>query len=244
LEYGGGTPPTPALIASYGFDEGSGTAPQDASGNGHHGSFASGVNYVTNGKYNKALSFNGSGPVTVPDATTLDLTRFTLEAWVYPTSAISDFEAVIVKNYKYWLYAGSDGYCATGAMIGGYSQGSSVAACYSTILPLNTWSHIAATYDGTTVKLYLNANLVATASGGATLDATTESLMIGGSEYEEYFTGVIDEVRIYDGAITQAQIQTDKDTPINPLSPAPPRFQIASGGIFKIAPGATRKIGQ
>ena len=77
---------TPGLVAAYGFDEGSGTTANDASGNGNRGSLVN-VTRTSGGKFGGALSFNGSNSrVTIADAASLDLTRMTLEAWIKPTA--------------------------------------------------------------------------------------------------------------------------------------------------------------
>ena len=73
------------LVAAYGFEEGSGTAAADESGNGNDGSI-SGAVWSAAGRFGNALSFNGSSArVNVLDSPSLDLTTaMTLEAWVYP----------------------------------------------------------------------------------------------------------------------------------------------------------------
>ena len=80
-------PRAPAgLIAAYSFEEGTGTATVDASGQLNTGTLNGGVTWSTAGKYGKAVSFNGtSGMVTVADKASLDLTNaMTLSAWVNP----------------------------------------------------------------------------------------------------------------------------------------------------------------
>ena len=83
------------LVASYSFEEGTGTAASDASGNNNNGTLAN-ATWTTSGKFGKALTFNGtSSVVNVPDAASLRLTTaMTLEAWVYPTAAGSVWRTV------------------------------------------------------------------------------------------------------------------------------------------------------
>ena len=97
-------------VAEYSFDAGSGTTLRDASGNGNNGSI-SGATWSPSGKFGGSLSFDGvNDMVTVADAASLDLTqKMTLEAWVKPTSAGSDWRTVILKerlgDLVYALYA-------------------------------------------------------------------------------------------------------------------------------------------
>ena len=102
----GGT--TTGLVAAYSFEEGSGATVADVSGNINTGAI-SGATWTTQGKFGRALSFNGSSSwIRVNDSNSLDLTTgMTLEAWVYPTTTPSGWRTLIVKDYVYTLYAGS-----------------------------------------------------------------------------------------------------------------------------------------
>jgi glucose/arabinose dehydrogenase len=197
------------LVAAYGFNEGTGTRVTDASGNGNTGTI-SGATWTTSGKYGKALSFNGSGAVvTVNDAPSLDLTTgMTLMAWVYPTTTSGGWRDVIYKyNDVYYLDT------LSGTLAVGGPSGTTV---YGTgALPVNTWSHVAATYDGATMRLYVNGVQVASQSQTGNLSTSANQLQIGGdSFYGQYFQGIIDEVRIYNIALSQGRILTDMNTPL------------------------------
>jgi hypothetical protein len=208
------------LVAAYGFDEGSGSSVTDASGNGNTGS-VSGATWVAAGKFGKALQFNGtSARVNVPDSASLHLTTgMTLEAWVDPSTVNGNWRDVIYKgNDNYYLEATStNGSRPDGGLI----AGGSYADAYGTAaLPANSWSYLAETYDGSNVRLYVNGTLVATTAHTGSISTSTNQLQIGGdSIYGQYFAGMIDEVRIYNTALTAAQIQSDQTTPINPTGP-------------------------
>jgi hypothetical protein len=103
------TQPT-GLVAAYAFNEGTGTAVTDSSGNNNTGTIGSGVTWTTQGRYGSALVFNGtSGRVTVNDAASLRLTNgMTLEAWVNPSVVSGTWRDVIYKaNDNYYLEATS-----------------------------------------------------------------------------------------------------------------------------------------
>ena len=186
----------------------------DASGNGNNGTI-SGATWTTSGKYGNALSFNRTNAlVTINNAATLQLTTgMTLEAWAYPTKVYSAWQDVIYKgNDNYYLEGTSNpsGFPAMGGTL------PNAPPLYGTgVLALNTWAHLAATYDGATMRLYVNGVQVASRAQTGTIVTSTDPLQIGGdSIYGQYFTGRIDEVRIYNRALSAAQIQSDMNTPL------------------------------
>jgi hypothetical protein len=208
--------PTPAtgLVAAYGFNEGSGTVVNDASGNGNNGA-VNGATWTSSGKYGNALNFNGSNAlVTINNAASLQLTTgMTLEAWVYPTVTGPWWKDVIYKgNDNYYLEGTSysSGFPAMGGTL------PNAPPLYGTaVLALNTWAHLAGTYDGATMRLYVNGVPVASRAQTGAIETSTNPLQIGGdSIYGQYFTGRIDEVRIYNRALSPAQIQSDMKTPL------------------------------
>jgi uncharacterized repeat protein (TIGR01451 family) len=219
------TPPTPGLAAAYSFNEGGGTTVADTSGNGNGGTIGT-ATWSTAGKFGNALSFNGtSAKVTVPDSNSLDLTSgMTLEAWVFPT-AIGNWRDAVYKGQDdiYYLMASSDRNGAAPAAGGTWS--SSPLAAPSN-LTTNAWSHLAATYDGQTLRLYVNGVQVASRAQTGSIATSTGALTIGGDAlYGQYFAGRIDEVRVYNTALSAAQVQADMNTAIGggpPPDTSPP----------------------
>src|SRR5262249_12403503 len=93
-------------------------------------------------------------------------------------------------------------------------------------LAANTWSYLTETYDGATLKLYVNGTQVASVAHTGAIASSTNALQIGGDTiYSQYFAGMIDEVRVYNVALTAAQIQTDMTTPIGGSSDMTPPTQ-------------------
>jgi uncharacterized protein YjdB len=223
-------------VAAYNFNEGSGTTVADATGNGNTGAIA-GATWTASGKYGAALTFNGSSSwVTINDVTSLHLTNgMTLEAWVKLTT-ITGWQAVIIKEMPsdlcYALYAGSDQNQPDAAL----NTRADLNVYATAGLTANTWAHLAATYDGANVGVYINGTLVQTVPDTGNLAASTSPLRIGGdSVWGEYLNGVIDEVRVYNRALSVTEIQTDMNTPINSspqtgLTAAPGTFTLTSAG--------------
>jgi chitodextrinase len=202
-------------VAAYSFNEGSGTTVTDASGTGNIGTIGT-ATWSTQGKYGGALAFNGtSAKVTILDAPSLRLTNaMTLEAWVFPTSASSAWQDAVYKGTdNYYLSASS---CCSGLPVGGGIFSGTYGEAYgASALAVNTWTHLAATYDGSTLRLYVNGVQVASKAQTGTLATSAGVLTIGGDPiYGQYFAGRIDEVRVYSTALTPAQVQADMNTAI------------------------------
>ena len=215
------------LVAAYGFDESNGMYAEDASGTGNYGVFSSGsLTRITNGHFGNALKFNGTNNwVTVSNSPSLALsTGMTLEAWVYPTTWMSGTSTVVVKQQPntgsfdeaYLLAANS----SSNQPMSAIWAGSELAVDGITQIPPNQWTHLATTYDGQYLSLYVNGVLVNMMSQTGPITASTGALEIGGNSLlGGYFKGYIDEVRIYNHALTNAQIISDSKTPISLSNP-------------------------
>jgi chitodextrinase len=210
----------------------------DASGNGNTGTIVN-ATWTTAGMYGDALSFNGTNArVDINDAASLHLTTaMTLEAWVNPSAVSSAWRDLVYKgNDNYYLMATTDHSSLPG---GGIIAGGTYAETFgTTILATNTWTHLATTYDGATLRLFVNGVQVSSVAKTGTILTSTNPLQLGGdSIYGQYFQGLIDEVRVYNVALTAAQIQADMNTPItSDTQPptAPTNLMAAAGGAGQI----------
>ena len=215
---------SPDPIASYSFDEGTGETAYDDSGNGHDGT-VHGAEWSEAGKYGGALDFEAGGDrVTIPDAADLDFTgAFTLEAWVRPEKyrewahVISKGEPGEEPEYAYLLYASSDEDLPVASLSD--AEGAEYPVAGSEALPTSAWSHLAVTADGSYERLYVDGELLASASA-ATAGTNDASLRIGGNwDWGDYFDGKIDNVRVYDRALSAEEIEADGEAPV--AAPAP-----------------------
>lgn len=211
------------LVAAYNFQEATGAVVVDESGNGNHGTLScneylnsacTGPTRTTSGKVGKALSFDGLDDwVTINDSASLDLTNgMTLEAWVYPTATMSGWQSVITKEQPggfgavYYLAANSD---LNQPEVAIYNTG--WRKLYGGSAPsVNQWTYLAGTYDGATLRLYANGSLVSSQAQAGGIQVTNGALRIGGNNYwGEFFRGRIDEIRIYNRALSASDIQSD-----------------------------------
>src|SRR5262249_25131506 len=150
--------------------------------------------------------------VNIPDAASLRLTTgMTLEAWVFPTSSSASWRDVIFKGDDNYYLASTTTTNSRPAI--GVRNPNRTKAFGTANLALNTWTHLAATYDGTTLRLFVNGMLVSSVATSGPIITSTNQLQIGGdSIYGQYFQGRIDEVRVYNAALSAAQITADMNT--------------------------------
>jgi PKD repeat protein len=219
----GGTTQPPAtstdgLVAAYGFEETSGTTVTDASGKGNNGTIKEAVR-ISNGRFGNALKFDGINDwVTVNDSASLDLSsNMTLEAWVYPQQSMpNDWRTVIMKEQTggavYNLNATND------TNLPGFSFYDGVWHSLNGPEPLslNQWTHLVATYDGNVQRLYINGVMVASRNQTGLIPISDGALRIGGNSIlGEFFQGYIDEVRIYNRALSAEEVSSNMATPVN-----------------------------
>jgi hypothetical protein len=144
----------------------------------------------------------------------------TLSAWVFPTAHGNGvWRNVIIKERAggevYNLYANVDTnvptvYVDPAADVWLDARGTSQ-------LPLNAWTHLAGTYDGTTLRLYVNGVQVGSRPVTGALLTSTGALRIGGnSVWGEFFQGRIDEVRVHNRALSATEVQTIMNLPLAP----------------------------
>jgi hypothetical protein len=205
---GGGGGPGP--IAHWKLDEATGTTAVDSAG-GHNGTTANTT--WTTGHVDGALEFNSSADsVTVPDAAELSITdELTITAWINK-DGLSGYDPAVTKattgsDLNYLLGTWEDevvfGFStATDNWQGYYTSGANLST--------GNWYHIAATYDnaGNAVRIYLDG--VQIFSTTTTLEPVTNGgpVRLGRSAINEYWPGRLDDVRIYNQVLSDAEIAT------------------------------------
>jgi hypothetical protein len=212
-------PPPTGLAAGYRFGEGTGTTTADAATNGNTGTLVNGPTWTTAGKFGTGISFDGvDDNVRIADSASLHLAATgTIEAYV-SLRTLNRWNSVLAKgntnsdpshNFALEVTNANRWVCILGS-------GAARIALQSTTAPVaNRFYHVACTWDGTTVRLYVDGVQNASVAQSITPAANTSPLYIGqfGGNADR-LAGVIDEVRIYGRALSVGEIQTDMNTPV------------------------------
>ena len=195
------------LVAAYGFDERRGRRVRDASGTGNRGRLH-GAKRTRLGHSGRALRFDGRGDfVSVRHARSLNLQdAMTLEAWVRPIGRGRGWRTVLVKQRgrraAYGLY-GSD---RSGRPVGVGGRSARGPAR----VKKRKWTHLAVTYDGAALRLWVNGKLVRERRKTGELPGGAGPLRIGGSRIRgRSFKGLIDDVRVYRRALGADELRAD-----------------------------------
>lgn len=206
-------------IAQWNFDEGAGTTAYDNVGTNNGMLFNSPTWQASSNCVNgSCLSFNGSSNyVRVSNVSTFQRStgqELTVECWIKPSRLAGQYQDLVVNRsasaYNWMLYQHTtDG----SVQLHGAAQNKSTY-----IPPINIWTHIVATVSASGVyNLYANDQLVQTVTGYQYQTQTPNELSIGNFGSVEYYQGSIDDVRIYDYALTDSQIKQHYNAGLNRL---------------------------
>ena len=212
------------LVAAYSLNENAGPTAFDASAEDNDG-VLNGAGWTSAGRFGGAVTFDGTNDwITVLDDPSLDLTNsLTLEAWVKPRELGSVWRTVIMKEQPAGLSYGLYGETSSGRPSGSVNVGTELDTRSPSPLQLNSWTHLAGTYDGSTLRLYLNAKQVSRRSISGTLITSGSALRVGGNAvWSEWFDGTIDEVRVYRRVLSSREIAKDMTSPIKVAADAAP----------------------
>jgi len=216
-------PPTlrNGLIGLWHFDEETGSTAADSSGNGNEGTltgFTDLSSVWVPGRLGNALAVEARGYVLVPLSASIGniKTGVTVAAWVYWEGTINDYGTAIsrqigsgINQYYHLALRGTGG--LPDIFITPYEPMSTPFTA-TKAAPRNVWTHIAGTYDGANAILYVNGESVRTDPVTGEFPADTTDLILAGnmnnmSSILEQFPGKLDEIELYDRALTPTEIE-------------------------------------
>jgi hypothetical protein len=201
-----GLPADPDLKGYWSFDEGRGNTAANAVGP-NAGKISDGLKWV-DGKKGKALLFNGQDHVLIPHADYFNAPQFTFAVWI----KLKNNQAYHYVAWKggsvfpedkpnrrldMWGHAGGSVEC----ILYDNKEGE-VAIGSKSLVTDDRWHHVALTYDGKVLRLYIDGILEKIEPSASPLAVNEHPLWIGARPGGIAATGIIDEVRFYSRALS------------------------------------------
>jgi len=214
-----------SLVLHFTFDEGAGVTANDDSAYQNHGNLIGKPKWVE-GKSGKAISFNAGGDsVEVSSSDSVDITKaITMEMWV-KTPAGGDVKQTGIERGgwevgEYSIYPVYEG----GTVIQFFDLPAACgdAGIRGRGIQDDKWHYVTGTWDGINISLYIDGELEKSGGCEGKLNSGNRPVYIGSRNGgERFLTGIVDEVRIYNRALTQAEVKKDMQTfgplAVNPL---------------------------
>ena len=191
-------------VAFWRFDEGSGSTAYDP--NGNNGTLRGDTSW-TGGKFGSALSFDGTGDyVEVPHNSSINPVNITVELWAKSNTATWNETGMLVSKRNAYILHPTGG---SKIMQFYFYDGEWHCAEYTSLKDLTQWHHYAGTYDGAWLKIYEDGVLMDSLNYAGSIGSDTGSLFIGWDDgiSGRYFDGFLDEVVIYDSALTAEEVE-------------------------------------
>lgn len=202
-------------IAAYGFNAVAGSSTPDSSGRRRHATVVNAV--LTAGRFDKGVDLNGINAYVRIDQPTWPTSDYTYAAWVFPRS-LRRWQALVELQTS----AGSGVELAVGPR--GYVElwSSGALRLRSGVrLPLARWSHVSVTRSGSLITAYTNGVAQRVGRHSAAFDFGNCPALIGADadrgcagRLNGFFNGVIDELLVYDRALSAGEIRRIMDLPV------------------------------
>lgn len=224
------------LVLYLPFEEGKGEITKDQSQTGLEGSLNNGVKWTEEGKVGNALVFERDGYVEIPASDVLNIVNeITMEAWILPDGVQADSDLYGRRtsgNVGGYCMQWTNGMIETWIHIGGW-QGTRDK---QTLTPEpGEWKHVAGVYDGKQVSQYVDGELDIEFPLSGEIGSVSEVFRVGQAQTGlESMVGIIDEVAVYNRALSLEEIRQDMNKGIK--AAVSPLFKLATrwGEIKKL----------
>lgn len=209
------------VVGDWHLDENTGTTANDSSRNGNNGTLTNGPTWAT-GKYGQALSFDGTDDWVnlgsgLDPSFEANPAALSIEFWFKPDSTATETFPLLFSNHKtttpasgfYLAYDKTNKQMASQfALNDDWANSTNVGSGSNTITE-DTWNHVVYTVGGTNVSVYVNGTHKSTLTGTrANLGDVIKVLNMGRNvDVANYFKGLIDEVKIYNRALSTSEVQ-------------------------------------
>lgn len=206
------------LMAAYSFSEGSGTTTTDASGNGHtltlnSATWATG--HTGSGISNTTTSQGAGAAFEAPTA------AITIMAWIKPLLLSSGGTYLAVGlidtggNTDVAVFTQRGDFGTSNILQCNLRVGGTLRSIYGPALTVGTWTHVAVTFNGSTIVLYINGTLYTSSSFSGTLGTGDRITIAGTDPVNTYGSQVtVDDVRVFSTALTATEVASASSTPV------------------------------
>lgn len=245
------------LVGRWTFDEGKGSLAHDVSGRGNHGMVRGGAKW-TEGRIGGALEFDGTDDfVAIQNENNFDITgSVTVSAWIRVESFTKPWQAIVTKGDRAWrLHRGNETE-SVGFACSDLSRGQVGDLYGEKDVADGQWHHVAGVLDGTKTSIFVDGALDASADSSPNVSVNDYSVLIGANAQRagRLFHGLIDDVRIYDRALSVDELRAlakgggaAVPPPSNPVlvarkpatAPPPPPPSLHASEFQKIFDGKT-----
>jgi len=243
-----------AIVAKWELEEGSGTTVVDSSGNGHTGTISGDPTWVTGvGSTGVALRMDGTGDyITIPhNAAFNGTTALSVSVWAKPEVLATQYlvkkasgTSPFADGWEVGLSSSGPIFWRFNAEVSGNTYRIQSTASYPT--GGSTWVHICGTWDGTTMRLYVNGTEAATAITGPAGGPVTNTLAVkisGENAGYRVFTGAMDRVAIYNHALSSAEVAAlavaTPATGFSGTATSTSTATLTASGVVELSTGAT-----
>ena len=243
------------LVGHWTFDDGQGSIARDASGRDNHGTIMGGAEWTV-GKIGGALGFDGTDDfVSIPNESTFDITgNITVSAWVKVESFTKPWQAIVTKGDRAWRIHRANETDSAGFACSDLSRRQVGDLYGKRNIADGQWHHVAGVLDGAASSVFVDGKLDASMESSPDISVNDFSVLIGANAQipGRLFHGQIDDVRIYDRALSSAELSSlargggavpppdGNPAPPKPTtSPKPPPAPAVAGEFEKIFDGET-----
>ena len=220
-----------AVVGMWLFDGGDGKVAKDSSGNGFDGEFI-GKPKSVKGKFGEALEFDGASTCVRISPGLSNLENLTVVVWVYSAQKWGTTRSEIwcgSATYGEYLLLRADerGEWHPGEAMCHWYDGAAWGAIPSGSLKDEIWYHLAGSYDGKDLKLYLNGKLVGSEST-AVASGSMDTCIGCHPTPTNWWNGMIDEVAVFDIALAEEEINNIIDYGLENMNPVSPKEKLTN----------------